>query len=253
MLTAIFMAALTMTARATTFNGACILIPKFHKEGRAHMGSEIGPHHAELQFQDAVYSADLPPLYDGAALFYLTDHVLNHHQSNLPPLKAAYRLSLASGETDTILLYTQDHTRLVAFTDQILISYQAKISRELIRQEIRRLQPKLKNRYFISDDLATIGMIRVMNITQNLKDLEILIEIIQKHYQETAPSLGASVSLNHEMYRSPFRFGPLHPISSQEFAVDLDPLRVITKPLAEQQKMPFITPSSRLPSRLKCP
>ncbi len=230
-----------------SFTGACIDLKAFAELAARKISGDTERSQGVIVFQDAAYSVDLQPSFDGASLFFISQPKYTVDKLNY---NMAIRLSLHSGKIVPVLLRIEDGSRVVGFVDQVMVSLGKKSVTEIgkVSRDLHRI---LGDGFRISEELSGIGILLIHNENERVRDLVWAVTTARDFFKSEKRE--ASVSLNNEIYRTPFEFGKAQDLSEQKIS-DLDRLRDVTRQKLNEG-VHFATLQSTIPEPLKafCP
>ena len=227
------------------FDGATIDLAKFSNScDRALLA--FSEKSNQIIFQDAAYATSAPPVFDGAKLIALSDEI-DFSDGSSSPYKIAYRLLLASGRTDVVLLQiVENQTINVIQPNSILVSLQSKTT---TAHDFQLFQNQLVKEFGQVANIVPLKLVKTIAIDLNKEDVSEFLIIHNKLKDLLATINNAKIKYNYEKYRLPVSFGKIQDLPN-EGKVDLDKLRDVVPKLLEMNKS-FVNNQSQIPEQFK--
>lgn len=224
------------TAQAD-FDGAPISLDAFASAAKVALAEhKVEASSGEIVFQDAAYSTDQEPLYDGAILAYVSERRIKIGQEEL---NVSYRLSLVNGVTDVVFTSFSDNFRSVGFSGLKIIP-----SKGQSLQEVVSLVESLNT----SGNVVALDAINLVLVTWNETSIKQLLTVAEE-LNNAFPSI--TLELEKEVYRLPATFGKVTRLHlGEDEKVDLDQLRDIV-PTFVKEGWRFSTAQSFIPAEFQ--
>lgn len=224
------------------FDGAEIDMKKFLAAAKREM-APLKNKPQEVLFEDAAFSTDLMPVFDGAMLFAVGNETSVADKKG--KYRLVFRLTLGNAKAGLALARFDENVYSIIVPDAIIVNLNPGTSID----DLKEIAESIKHEVGAQAELTILKALKRVMIDLKNPGVENYLAMVERLNTLPAITTKAVVAHNFEKYRMPIKLGALQTVTGKG-RVDLDKLRDVAPQILAEGKS-YAHKQSQIPNEFR--